>query len=150
MSKEALTEALKHFNGDNTRKAVDVTREIVERAIAELTRHDDKYEALQVIGKSAFDGIAEMVAALECDYDRLTELRDAEYTFHWLVDGYNDSSDWSDGEPHAVWDCIMRTPQGEVCGSLGGIDFGADGQLWGDPYMRVVQAELALENIKEG
>jgi hypothetical protein len=34
------------------------------------------YEQLQAIGKSAADSIAEMVAALECDYDRLEELRE--------------------------------------------------------------------------
>ena len=28
------------------------------------------------IGKPTFDAIAEMVAALKCDYDRLAELRD--------------------------------------------------------------------------
>jgi hypothetical protein len=36
---------------------------------------DKKYEALQEIGKNAMAAIAEMVAALECDYDRLEELR---------------------------------------------------------------------------
>jgi hypothetical protein len=34
------------------------------------------YEQLQAIGKSAADSIVEMVAALECDYDRLEELRE--------------------------------------------------------------------------
>jgi hypothetical protein len=34
------------------------------------------YEQLQAIGKSASDSIVEMVAALECDYDRLEELRE--------------------------------------------------------------------------
>jgi hypothetical protein len=33
------------------------------------------YEQLQAIGKSRADSIASMVAALECDYDRLEELR---------------------------------------------------------------------------
>lgn len=37
---------------------------------------DAKYKALQDIGKSAAESIAEMVAALECDYARLAELRD--------------------------------------------------------------------------
>jgi hypothetical protein len=40
--------------------------------------NDDKYKALQDIGKSAAESIAEMVAALECDYGRLEELRDTE------------------------------------------------------------------------
>lgn len=47
----------------------------------EATARDDderakKYEALQETGKCAAEGIASMVAALECDYDRLQELRD--------------------------------------------------------------------------
>jgi hypothetical protein len=34
------------------------------------------YEQLQAIGKSAADSIVEMVAALDCDYDRLEELQE--------------------------------------------------------------------------
>lgn len=37
-----------------------------------------KGKKLQAIGRSAFDGIADLVAALECDYDRLAELEDAD------------------------------------------------------------------------
>lgn len=33
-------------------------------------------ETLQEIGQDAFESIAEMIAALRCDYDRLEELRD--------------------------------------------------------------------------
>lgn len=36
---------------------------------------DTKERDLQEIGRSAFESIADMVAALECDYDRLNELR---------------------------------------------------------------------------
>jgi len=39
---------------------------------------DTKHEDLMKIGKSAYASIVEMVAALECDYDRLEELRDIE------------------------------------------------------------------------
>ena len=45
---------------------------------------DDKDAALQEIGESAAESIAEMVAALECDYDRLAELR--EFRADWLKD----------------------------------------------------------------
>jgi hypothetical protein len=38
--------------------------------------NDDRYEALKEIGRGAMESIAEMVAALECDYERLQELRD--------------------------------------------------------------------------
>ena len=39
---------------------------------------DSKERDLQEIGRCAMESIAEMVAAVECDYDRLEELRDAE------------------------------------------------------------------------
>lgn len=39
-------------------------------------KQDEKYQALQDIGKSAAESLAGMVAALECDYVRLEELRD--------------------------------------------------------------------------
>jgi hypothetical protein len=41
-----------------------------------MTDTDEKYEALQKIGRCAMASIAEMVAALECDYERLEELRE--------------------------------------------------------------------------
>lgn len=44
--------------------------------IPDTSERDKKYQALQDIGKSAAESIAEMVAALECDYDRLEELRE--------------------------------------------------------------------------
>jgi hypothetical protein len=37
---------------------------------------ETKDRDLQEIGRTAFEGIAEMVAALECDYSRLEELRE--------------------------------------------------------------------------
>ena len=40
------------------------------------TTTDTKADALQAIGKNAYESIRDMVAALECDYDRLEELRD--------------------------------------------------------------------------
>jgi hypothetical protein len=36
---------------------------------------DTKHEDLMKIGKSAYESIVEMVSALECDYDRLEELK---------------------------------------------------------------------------
>lgn len=44
--------------------------------IPDTSERDKKYQALQDIGKSAAESLAEMVAALECDYDRLEELRE--------------------------------------------------------------------------
>jgi hypothetical protein len=46
-----------------------------------MTDTDKKYAELQEIGKSAMSAIAEMVAALECDYDRLEELKDERDSF---------------------------------------------------------------------
>src|SRR3954466_6816438 len=40
------------------------------------TRDQEKAEALQEIGKNAYASIVAMVNALECDYDRLAELRE--------------------------------------------------------------------------
>jgi hypothetical protein len=37
---------------------------------------DTQYESLMKTGEGAYSAIAEMVAALNCDYDRLEELRD--------------------------------------------------------------------------
>ena len=37
---------------------------------------DKKYAELKEIGRCAYESIAEMVAALECDYERLAELRE--------------------------------------------------------------------------
>lgn len=42
-----------------------------------MSTTDSKYEELQAIGKGAAECIADMVAALECDYERLEELREA-------------------------------------------------------------------------
>jgi len=76
--------------------------------------------------------------------------RDAGCSFEWSIDPYMDSSEWSDERPAwQVWDCLMRDASGRVVGSLGGIDFGRDGQPWGDSYKRVVEAELALEYTPE-
>lgn len=50
----------------------------IERVAMQLESDAKRYadsEELQDIGKSAFESIAEMVAALECDYDRLEYLK---------------------------------------------------------------------------
>jgi hypothetical protein len=73
---------------------------------------------------------------------------DQGYTFHWSVDPYTYSSDWSDELPaYQVWDCIMRSGSGNVVSSLGGIDFGPDGTPWDGYYKRVIEAELAMEQV---
>lgn len=43
-----------------------------------------------------------------------------------------------------LWQCCAYH-EGEVIGSLSAVDFGADGEPWGEPYARVVQAEIVSE-----
>lgn len=71
---------------------------------------------------------------------------DAGCLFTWAIGRNIDSSDWSDEEPpYSLWECLARDAEGQVFASLGGIDFGRDGEPWDSPYRRVVEAELATE-----
>lgn len=74
--------------------------------------------------------------------------RDAGYSFAWSVDPCADSSDHSEeAPPYALWVCTARDGQGKIAGSVGAVDFGRDGEPWGQPYRRVVEAELAMEAL---
>lgn len=76
--------------------------------------------------------------------------RDVGASFEWSIDPDVDSSEWSDEEPpYAQWQCIARDASGVVFASLHGIDFGRGKEPWGDPYRRVVEAELASELPEE-
>lgn len=79
---------------------------------------------------------------------------EAGWSFAWMVDPHMDSSDWDErpraiakADAYALWGCIARDQDGEARASLWGIDFGRDGEPWGSPYRRVVEAELALEGL---
>lgn len=73
--------------------------------------------------------------------------RDEGYSFHWIEDTDADRSGVDHESP--LWLCMLRDATGHgVVGSLGGINFGADGEPWGDDYRRVVEAEMALEYLK--
>lgn len=80
------------------------------------------------------------------------ELADAEaaareggLSFAWDVDTDADSRDFKPKtERYDLWACTAYDENGNVCGSLGGVDFGADGSPYADSYRRVVEAELAL------
>ena len=66
----------------------------------------------------------------------------------WMTDPHTDSSDWSDDpEPWATWCVTITHPETGQSDSLGGVDFGRDGEPWGNPYARVVEAELALDML---
>lgn len=68
------------------------------------------------------------------------------YSFHWELDG-GTNREWTDeGEETPTWVCTMRAPDGTPADSIGGVDFG-DGEPWGNPYRRVVEAELAAESV---
>lgn len=79
--------------------------------------------------------------------------RNNSYSFQWEIDPYSTSADWKEPDedggkrraPWQVWSCFMRDQNGEIVQSLHAIDFGRDGSPFGDPYRRVVEAELALE-----
>lgn len=73
------------------------------------------------------------------------------WRFEWRVDPDTDSSDWiidQDHQPYALWQCLMIDGEDQILQSLGAIDFGRDGRPWGQPYRRVVEADLAA--IEEG
>lgn len=79
--------------------------------------------------------------------------RETGYGCRWEIDPASSSADWIDDNedggnnqnPWQVWSCYMYDENGKPVQSLHSIDFGRDGQPWGDPYRRVIEAELALE-----
>jgi hypothetical protein len=79
--------------------------------------------------------------------------RDANCMFRWEIDRETTSADWiaddMDGgrncDPWPTWSCVAYDAQGKVFASLGGVDFGRDGDPFGKPYRRVIEAELACE-----
>ena len=77
--------------------------------------------------------------------------------FEWFLDELSTSADWcectcnEDGEegcgyhsPWLTWTCVAHRDN-DIVASLCSIDFGRDGEPWGDPHRRVVEAELAIE-----
>ena len=54
--------------------------------------NDTKYAELQETGRCCYESIADMVAALECDYDRLEELQSER-------DNYEGEDEWEDISP---------------------------------------------------
>lgn len=73
---------------------------------------------------------------------------DAGLTFDWSIDDTCDSSEFDDsGECWALWRVLCRDESGEIVCALGGIDFGNGVEPWGQPYRRVVEAELSAEYL---
>jgi hypothetical protein len=70
-------------------------------------------------------------------------------SFEWYKDGTT-SKEFSSKRPYyELWACVARGPTGVPFAHLGGIDFGRNKELWGQPYKRVVEAELALEFVPD-
>lgn len=67
--------------------------------------------------------------------------RDAGVRFQWVRDPDCDRSGIEHGGP--LWLC-MAWRDSTCIGSLGSVDLGESGEPWGDPYARVIEAELAL------
>jgi hypothetical protein len=68
----------------------------------------------------------------------------------WEIDPDITSRDWDTESPErATWCCEIFDEDDEPIGSLGGVDLGPDGDPTGDPYARVVEAELAAEHFWE-
>jgi hypothetical protein len=95
--------------------------------------------------ESAAQGRARCAAQLAAAESRAEKLG---YAFEWEPDSDIDSSDFSDERPAwGLWVCDCRDENRNLVSSLCGIDFGRDGEPWGDTYARVVQAELAMEAL---
>ena len=70
------------------------------------------------------------------------------FYYLWSIDEAVDSSEFDDDpNPWQLWQCAMFNEDGRIVNSLHGIDFGRDGSPYGDPYRRVVEAELAEEGL---
>lgn len=69
--------------------------------------------------------------------------------YQWKHDG-TASAEFTGKKPgYALWECCMyQVIDNELVfvESLGGIDFGENGEPWGNDYRRVVEAELALDH----
>lgn len=86
-------------------------------------------------------------AARLADAERIA--RNRGWSCNWEIDPTIDSSDFDDGpDAWALWCVVLRDEDGVVIGSLGGVDFGRDVEPWGQPYRRVVEAEIALEAME--
>jgi hypothetical protein len=104
-------------------------------------------------GQTAEEGRTECSLRLA---DAEKKARAAGISFQWEIDPDIKSADWidpkEDGDeyrgPWETWKCIAIDGENNHVASLSGIDFGRNGEPWGDNYRRVVEAELALEAIE--
>lgn len=98
-----------------------------------VTKEQTTEERLQEIGRSAMDSILEMVAALECDYDRLQELRDERDGWEPDEDDDPQQTSWEDANPDDA----------EELASL--VEAAGDCENQGDARQRIEEDPLSLE-----
>lgn len=73
------------------------------------------------------------------------------YCFHWRTDPYLTSKEFNSSKPYyPLWMVTMYDKDGGMVDTFGGVDFGRDGEPWGDSYRRLLEAQLALEIKREG
>lgn len=71
------------------------------------------------------------------------------WSAEWEIDPDITSRDWDDESPEReTWVCYVYDETGEIIGSLGGVDFGEDGDP-SDPYGVVVETEIAADALRE-
>jgi hypothetical protein len=70
------------------------------------------------------------------------------YSFEWMEEGETTAKWAGKKERPIAFRCLCRDPAGYVVESLGGTDF-LNNDVWQSPYRRVVEAELALEALKQ-
>jgi len=73
--------------------------------------------------------------------------RDGGYSYRWQQEGYEDVPGDRGAWPIPRWGCAMYNADSQIVASLHGIDFGRDGEPWGNPYRRAVEAELAIDGL---
>lgn len=71
------------------------------------------------------------------------------YSYSWEIDKDIDSSEFQKGKPYSLWCVAMYDNNGRVVGAMGGVDFGKKGSPYSNNYRRVVEAELAYEQIND-
>lgn len=107
---ESLRDQLRAAPTDEEAELINEDLVIVDDAIASINAESKKHDELMRIGKRAADSIRDMVAALECDYDRLEELRGD------LVEGYT-REQWADEYPEDAKELAELESQAGECES---------------------------------
>ena len=73
--------------------------------------------------------------------------------FDWTQDDITNRDFTDEGEEYYLWRVLARNDDGNVVGSLGGVDFGEGKDPWSNKdtraYKRQVEAEIALEAMHE-